>query len=162
MNNQIIGSVAATLVLLIGVIASASSATEVLLRKSLTSTERRCLMELLQSGHWRITPQFHQAMIASAVVGRADLNGNGREEYIFVIDEPASCGTSGCSMLIGEARNDGICHEIYSDAGSESAITVLPGRDHGYRRLLTPCEVRFDGREYAKIHDDCPNDNVQR
>ena len=107
-------------------------------------------------------PEFHQEMLAAAVVARADLKGNGQRQYIFTIADFAFCGTAGCSMLIGEARKDGACHQIYTDAGSEVAITVLRQRDRGYRRLYTPCEVRFDGHEYFKFHDECPTIDVQR
>lgn len=65
-------------------------------------------------------------------------------------------------MLIGEVGAKGECHEIYHGAGFEAAITVLRKRDHGYRRLYTPCELRFDGREYDQIHEDCPTIDVQR
>ena len=74
-------------------------------------------------------------------------------------------------MLIGEVRKDGRCHEIYSgsgfheamaDSGFKPGMTVLRRRNHGYRRLYTPCELRFDGHEYQQIHEECPNINVQR
>lgn len=161
MNSQTIKTAASALVLLLGAKGSASSAEEILFSKSLTAADRHCLQEILRTGHWHIMPEFHQEMIAAAVVARADLKGSGQKQYIFVITDFASCGTAGCSMLIGE-RKGGICHEIYGDAGSDVAITVLRKRDHGYRRLYTPCEVRFDGHQYRHIHEECPNDAVRR
>ena len=76
-------------------------------------------------------------------------------------------------MLIGEADKQGACHEIYSgsgdsrkpkltDTGFDPVMEVLRRRDHGYRRLYTPCELRFDGHEYQQIHDECPTIDVQR
>lgn len=100
--------------------------------------------------------------MAAARVSRADLNWDRRKEYFFVIRDFASCGTAGCSTLIAEADSEGTCHEIYSGAGHESAVTVLRRRDHGYRRLYTPCEVRFDGRRYEQVRWQCPTLLIRR
>jgi hypothetical protein len=162
MNSQTIKKGAFALLFLIGQTTSASSEENIFLRKSLTASDRRCLAEILRTGHWRLMPEFHQDMAVAAVVARPDLKGSGQKEYIFVINDFASCGTAGCSMLIGELRGDGACHEIYSGAGSEEVMTVLRQRDHGYRRLYTPCELRFDGHEYQQVHDECPTIDVQR
>jgi hypothetical protein len=131
-------------------------------KQSLTIAAQRCLREILQTGNWRHSPDLQKKMMSVAVSAQANLDGPARKQYIYVMKDFSFCGTAGCSMLIGETSPGGSCHEIYSDAGSEVAITVLQQRDHGYRRLLTPCEVRFNGREYEKLHDECPNINVQR
>jgi len=162
MSNEFVKRVAAALLVLLAAIPSASSEQQVFFRKSLTATERHCLEEMLRSGHWRVTPQFHHEMIAAAVVARPELIAKRQKQYIFVITDFASCGTAGCSMLIGEPGKDGICREIYSGSGFVNAISVLPERDHGYRRLYTPCELRFDGREYQQVREECPSLNVQR
>jgi hypothetical protein len=131
-------------------------------RKHLTVSERRCLGELLKNGHWKDVPQFHREMMSIARGAEVQLDGPGRRHYLFVMGKHPYCGTAGCSMLIGEVENNGTCHEIYADSGSEIGSTVLPLRDHGYRRLYTPCEVRFDGREYRSVREECPNIDVQR
>src|SRR5207245_66305 len=121
--------------------------------------------------HWHLTPQFHQKMISVAVAARARLSANNRYQYIYVMDDFSFCGTAGCSMLVGEAHNDGTCREIYSgsgsheiltDSGLKPGMTVLRKRDHGYRRLYTPCEVRFDGHQYQQVREECPTIDVQR
>ena len=162
MNNPIIKSVASALLIVLGMIGSTSSAEEIQLRKSLTTAERRCLAEILRTGYWRIMPEFHRKMLDAAVVARPDLKENGQREYIFTIADFEFCGTAGCSLLIGEVGKDGSCHEIYDGSGSGDAMTVLRKRDHGYRRLYTPCELRFDGHEYQQVHNECPTINVQR
>jgi hypothetical protein len=64
-------------------------------------------------------------------------------------------------MLIGELRPNGNCHLLYEASGG-SAFTVLRRRDHGYRRIYTLCEARFDGHQYRQLHEDCPNLDVCR
>lgn len=97
-----------------------------------------------------------------AVFAQINLDGPARAHYIYIMDESSFCGTAGCSMLIGEIGRDRICHEIYSGSGFVEATEVLQQRDHGYRRLYTPCELRFDGRIYDQIHEECPTIDVQR
>lgn len=109
-----------------------------------------------------MSPQLHREMQASALPAKAYLNENGRLQYIFIIETTAFCGTAGCSMLIGEAGKHGVCRKLYSGSGITFAIRVLHRSDHGYRRLYTPCELRFDGREYQQLHDECPTLDVQR
>jgi hypothetical protein len=162
MNNPTINIAAAALLIVFTAMGSAWSAEEIRFRKSLTLAEHRCLTEILRTGYWRIMPEFHQKMVQAAVVGRPDLKGNGQRQYIFVVTDFASCGTAGCSMLIGEMRRNGSCRAIYEGSGFDHAITVLRKRDRGYRRVYTPCELRFDGREYQQVREECPNINVQR
>jgi hypothetical protein len=80
--------------------------------------------------------------------------------FIFFEDD-GWCGTGGCPLLIGEAEARSTCRLLYDGAGFDN-ITVLPKRDYGYRRLYTPCEVRFDGRQYQQLHSECPSVDVQR
>ena len=162
MSSAVVKRTAATVMVLLSLThGAASSEQKVSFAKSLTNADRRCLAEMLRAGHWRITPQFHQDMISAAVVGRVHLKENGPKEYIFVVTDFASCGTAGCSMLIGKKDRGGKCHEIYSGSGFTSAIGVLRKRDHGYRQLHTPCELRFDGLEYRQLHEECPSIDVQ-
>lgn len=152
------------LVMLIGLSATAPShaAERLRYRRPLTAPAKQCLHEILDTGTWRYSRDVHRQMLSVAVFAKANLDGVRRVDYIYVMNDSAYCGTAGCSMLIGEIGNDGKCHEIYSDSGSEVSIAVLARRDHGYHRLLTPCEVRFDGREYRQLHDACPNIDVQQ
>ena len=82
------------------------------------------------------------------------------KQYIYMME--FSCGTAGCTMLIGETGHDGTCHELFAGSGFKHAIEVLRKRDHGYRRLCTPCEVRFDGHEYPQVRWQCPTLKIQR
>lgn len=131
-------------------------------KQPLTFDARHCLAEVLKTGSWRHSPQFHKEMMSIAGFAQINLSGITREQYVYVMKDFGYCGTAGCSMLIGEEGKDGICHEIYSGSGFEGAITVLSKSDRGYRRLLVPCELRFDGHEYQQIHEECPNADVQR
>jgi hypothetical protein len=60
------------------------------------------------------------------------------------------------------AASGAVCHEIYDGAGFEHATSVLAKRDHGHRRLYTPGEVRFDGRQCQQMRDGCPNAVIHR
>lgn len=161
-NSPIVQKSALALLVLLRGLDSASSAQQLHFRKSLTATQQVCLTDTLRTGDWRFTPQFHQEMIAAAAVAQADLKGNGRQQYIFMIVGSGFCGSAGCRLLIAEMRRDGTCHEIYAGAGTEAAIRVLRKRDHGYRRLYTPCEIRFNGHEYQQIRWQCPTIDIQR
>lgn len=101
-------------------------------------------------------------MIASALVARADLNDDGRKDYIFLIEGGVQwCGTAGCKLLIGQAGKGGNCHLLYDDDGGRN-FTVLRARDNGYHRLYTPCEARFDGRLYQQLNPECPTATISR
>ena len=100
-------------------------------------------------------------MIAAAVFVETKLGGAGRKQYIYIMNG-FSCGTAGCTMLIGETGNDETCHEIFAGSGFEHAIEVLRKRDHAYRRLYIPCEIRFNGHEYREARWRCPTLDIQR
>ena len=125
------------------------------LKQPLTVSARRCLHDLLITGNWRYSPKFHEEMMSVAAFARVILDGPAHEDYIFVMHDFSFCGTAGCSMLIGEVGNNGICDELYDGAGFTHAIAVLRKRDQGYHRLYTPCELRFDSHEYQQIHEEC-------
>jgi len=130
--------------------------------KGLSSDERNCLNELIGvSNSATIGSEELHKILAAAKVGRTDLSGRGREGFIYIIDDFAWCGTAGCELLIGERRANGVCHLLYNGDGSDK-FAVLRRRDHGYRRLYTPCEARFDGREYHQVREQCPTLDVKR
>jgi hypothetical protein len=118
------------------------------------------LDELLPASSWKSSPDFFDEMRRIAKVARADLHERGRKEYLFLFEGIGWCGTAGCKLLIGEVWDDGRCHLLYD--GDGDYVTVLRRRDHGYRRLYTPCEQRFDGKMYQQLHPDCPSLDVQR
>jgi len=149
-------------ILALTVMANARAAEQVQFTRLLDDSERRCLGEILRNGHWRRTSQFHPEMLAVAVAAEVELKKDGRKEYIFVMADSSFCGTAGCSMLIGEDQGNGSCRELFDGSGFTHAIAVLNARDHGYRRLYTPCELRFNGHQYQQLHEECPTLDVQR
>ncbi len=100
-------------------------------------------------------------LTATASVGRADLNGDGRKEYFYLFDDIGWCGSIGCALLIGQRQSDGVCHLLFSGSGWYTAEVLRP-RDHRYHRLYLPCEARFDGKRYRQLHPECPTVAVQR
>jgi hypothetical protein len=143
-------------------LSSASAAGKPSFRNELETRERQCLAELIHaSDWWKYTPQFADEMMRIAKVARTDLNGKDHTAYLFLFEGGAWCGTAGCPMLIGERQSDGRCHLLYDGNGVDKII-VLRARDHGYRRLYLPCQVRFDGRYYQQLHPVCPTVDVQR
>ena len=138
----------------------ASATEELVFRNRLETDERRCLAELIHtSDWWKYTPQFAGEMMRIAKVARTDLNGKDHPAYLYLFEDGGWCGTAGCPMLIGERQSDGQCRLLYDGNGFDKII-VLRARDHGYRHLYLPCEVRFDGRQYQQLRDECPNANV--
>lgn len=143
------------------VVVSAASAEQLRWSKKLTGEETRCLSQLMRAGDWAdASAALLEKLMAEAVVSRAELNRDHREEYVYIIHDFGWCGSAGCSLLIGERRDDRICHLLYDGHGDDE-ITVLRRRDKGYRRLYTQCEIRFDGRQYQQIHPDCPTLDTQ-
>jgi hypothetical protein len=128
--------------------------------KKLTGGEFRCFSQLFGESHWKNEPGWEKAMAAEAKIAYANLAHSRREAYVFLIEGPGWCGTAGCQLLIGEARDDGRCQLLYEGNGDDE-ITILRRNDNGYRRLYTQCEIRFDGRQYQQIHPDCPTLDVQ-
>lgn len=131
------------------------------LHKRITGQEMRCFQELFRERPLQYSVGELSKFITETEGGRADLKGDGRYEFIFVVHDIGYCGSAGCMMLIGERHHDGTCHLI-ADAGSDGGeVTVLGRRDHGYRRLYAPCELYFDGRQYQQVHEECPNVDVR-
>lgn len=162
------------------VISSGCSASqEVKFRKGLTTDETRCLRELFSQRRFHYDAEELNGFIAQTAVAKADLKGNEERAFIFVVHDIGWCGSAGCLMLIGERRPDGRCHALGEARGAiehvripdsqqpwrdehSDSIIVLGRRDRGYRRLEAPCELRFDGRQYQQVRDECPNAVVHR
>lgn len=141
------------------------AAETVKLHKALGDSDARCLRELLrQSSVNDLSSSEIDSFIVETVFGRADLKGRGRRQSIFLIHNIGYCGSAGCLMLIGERQRDGRCHLLDEGSGAYAGdyVIVMRRRDHGYRRLLTPCEIYFDGRWYQQVHEECPTIDVQR
>ncbi len=141
-----------------------AAAEAVQLADVLSTDDAKCLSELLR--HYYDYPGDHSADVAelsrSAKVGRATLSRHEPQAYIFLFHNIGWCGSAGCLLFIGEKRKDRHCHLLYVSDGSEHSIDVLRKWDHGYRRLYTPCEARFDGRQYQQIRQECPTIDIQR
>ena len=137
-----------------------------------TAAERQCLSDLLRDSRRRDSREDHAAMMATAIAAEAKLSGDRRKAYFYVFEGPGWCGTIGCPLLIGEVRLGGRCRLLYDGSGFANGLRdgggfkplmeVLRARDHGYRRLYTPCDTRFDGRQYRKLHAECSRLDVQR
>ena len=142
-----------------------TAAETIRLTKKLTSGEAGCLSELL-SIHYRYPGDHTDSILelrGSARVGRTILSKKKYKAYLFLFENTGWCGSAGCMLIIGERRKDGRCHMLYDGGdGSRNAIRVLRRRDYGYRRLYTPCEVRFDGRQYQQMRVECPNAVIHR
>jgi hypothetical protein len=123
--------------------------------------ERRCLADLI-AGRWNYSPEVHPEMMATAKLATANLHGVRRRGFFYLFDGRGWCGTAGCILLIGEARPGASCRLLYEVSGFEGAIETLRVSDHGYRRLYTPCETRFNGKEYWPVREECPTLDVQR
>ena len=141
-----------------------SIAEQIHLTDTLSRDDAKCLLELLgarYSYHGDHSAEISE-LSRSAKVGRASLSDRKYKAYIFLFENTGWCGSAGCLLIVGEKRSDSHCHLLYESDGTEKAIEALRRRDHGYRRLYTPCEARFDGREYRQIHWNCPTIDIQR
>ncbi|HZK91676.1 MAG TPA: hypothetical protein VFC56_16165 [Stellaceae bacterium] len=106
------------------------AADKVNLSQDLTTDELRCLHELLDQSYSRAPPDPGEIseLVATAQVGRANLNPNRSEAYIYLFSHPGWCGSAGCLLIIGEDRSDGRCRMLYDDGnGFEQAIKVSAG-----------------------------------
>ena len=136
---------------------------ELSLHRRMTADEWRCFGELFRARPFDyVSAEELTKFAAETKVGRADLKGNRQRHFIFLTEDSGYCGTAGCMMLIGERRRDGRCHLLDEGHGDGDAVILLDRRDHGYRRLLTPCEIYFDGKWYRQVREECPNADVHR
>ncbi len=130
--------------------------------KKKSAVQVDCLQQILRGSSWKNYPNLPSEMVKVAQVATAVLNDKGRTDYIYLLEDGIEwCGTAGCKLLIAEKWRDGNCNLLYEAAG-DTSFTALRHRDHGYRRIYTPCEARFDGRQYQKLREDCPNLDVPR
>jgi len=145
-------------------VATNAAAEEIRVNGVLSGDDAKCLSELLSA--YYAYPGNHSTQIAelsrSAKVGRTALGKRENKAYIFLFENIGWCGSAGCLLIVGERRRDRNCHLLYVSDGTEKAMETLRKRDHGYRRLYTPCEARFDGTQYQQVHEECPNAKVQR
>jgi len=93
------------------------------------------------------------------VVAFADLNGDGREEALVLLQSGYFCGSGGCSLYIyGPAGRH--WRTITELTVSHPPVRLLNTRSHGWRDLSVrvrgggfsrpyDARVRFDGRAYA-------------
>jgi hypothetical protein len=139
-----------------GLIAADAAAQELSFSKSLTPSQAHCLDDLLRTSYFKYSPSVHLEMKQIVQVATAKLDGPGRRQYVYLFESFGFCGTAGCSMAVGEEEHDGLCRLLYAYY-SNGTFTVLPKRDHGYHRFWSPCEARYDGRQYQLLHPDCPN-----
>jgi hypothetical protein len=138
------------------------AAEQVKLHKGLTAHEARCLRKLFHRRTIRDSESEINQFILETTVGRAHLRNSGQRHYIFLVHNTGYCGSAGCLMLIGERRQDGRCRLLHEGTGASETMVVLNRRDHGYRRLYTPCEIRFNGHEYRQVRWQCPTLDIQR
>lgn len=134
------------------------------LTKRLSARDLGCISRVLPM-HFRY-PGDHSKDISDllriAKVGHAVLGPRHHQAYIFLFEDRGYCGSAGCMLMVGEERRGRICKLIYESDGFAQAITVSDKRDHGYRRLYTPCEARFDGKQYQQIRIECPTAKIHR
>jgi hypothetical protein len=136
--------------------ARGAAAGKLVFSKQLTPAQAHCLDELLNAPDWGGEPDEKRELRGAAQVSTATLGDNGRTQYIYLFKTSEFCESAGCLIIIGEIQPSGACHLQY-DYDSDGSFTVLRKRDHGYHRIYTPCEARFDGRQYQLLHGDCRN-----
>jgi hypothetical protein len=118
----------------------------------LSGEQLRCLSGILSDSHWSRESQSEMPAIAQVLTTRLS---DGRTAYVYVFEAIGWCGTAGCPLMIGEPAQDEVCRLLYDGFGD--IFIALRRQDHGYRRILTPCEARFDGRQYQQLHENCPS-----
>jgi hypothetical protein len=93
----------------------------------------------------------------AGTVGWADLNGDGRDEALFLMSERDFCGSGGCAFYV-LARDRSSWRIVSSSTITRAPIRVLEARSHGWRDLAVTVgggglpngevRLRFDGRRY--------------
>lgn len=148
----------------VGSLSPSCLAETVQLRKQMTVDEQQCFRELFRQSTYRdLSDRYIETSLSETIAARLDLKGSGRLGYVFIIRDNEYCGSAGCSMFIGERRKNKSCRLLADGKGAtEKNITVLRRRDHRYRRLYTPCELRFGGRKYAQVREECPTAVIQQ
>ena len=148
---------------LIAFLASAAQAQMLTFAKEKNADQADCLRQILRNSRWQKYPNLPSEMIKIAEVATTMLNNKGLTDYIYILKDGVDwCGTAGCKLFIAERLRNGNCRRLLYEAAGDTTFTVLRRRDHGYRRIYTPCEARFDGQEYQKLHEECPRLDVPR
>jgi hypothetical protein len=108
------------------------------------------------------SPSLNAALVANGAlgvyrVGRADLNGDGRDEAIVRLEDPGGCGSGGCTAFVLTPDGPG-WRVVMRATVTRLPFRVLETRSRGWADLavqvggggLSAHEVRlsFDGRRY--------------
>lgn len=94
---------------------------------------------------------------ARYALGRADLNGDGRDEAVVLMQGRRWCGTGGCTMLVLTPHR-GAWRTVTRITVTYAPIRLLPTRSRGWRDLAVriagggvragEVTLRFNGRTY--------------
>lgn len=102
--------------------------------------------------------------------GRADLDGDGRNEVLAYVGGPMVCGTGGCNLVV--LKDDGKAFaKVGNISVSQMPVGVLESRTNGWRDLAVTTygggakerimKVPFDGRKYAQNPTVAPASEVE-
>ena len=94
---------------------------------------------------------------ARYALGRADLNGDGRDEAVVLMQGRRWCGTGGCTMLVLTPHRTG-WRTVTRMTVTYAPVRLLPTRSRGWRDLAVriagrgvragEVTLRFNGRTY--------------
>ena len=85
---------------------------------------------------------------------RTDLNGDGQDDAVVLLEGPEWCGTGGCTLLVlrGDAKGFGL---LSRSTVSRNPVRVLGSSQQGWRDLMVNTQgvgdvvLGFDGKAYA-------------
>lgn len=108
------------------------------------ATLSRAVAEAVRESDSQSAPPYRFAL--------TDLDGDGRDDAIVLLDSAEWCGSGGCTMLLLRGTADGF--RLVSRATvTRPPVRVLDERRHGWRTLVVHSgreerRLRFDGRHY--------------
>jgi hypothetical protein len=115
----------------------------------------------------RASPAYTTAIVEAGggatgryVYGRADLNGDGRDEVLVYLLGSIFCGSGGCTLLLLSPDDQGGYTLVDEFPITRTPVTVAPARTNGWHDLIRlesgggaqPSYVRhaFDGAHYVE------------
>jgi hypothetical protein len=107
--------------------ASAARAEVLPFGKEITPADRTAVMKLLGPGMEEVNPQ------KDLRIAKMDLNGDGRLDYVVVVDNSLYCGSGGCHTAVYLSRGSGYRSGLADPL--VQTIALAPGSTQGVRDL---------------------------
>ena len=86
-------------------------------------------------GSWKLGKTLDLYLREFVLLGKGDVNGDGKDEYFYILNDPGWCGSKGCRMLIVE-KLENARNLICETEGSDHHVWIKDRRTvRGYHEM---------------------------